>query len=173
MKTLLKDKLLMANFLSNLFFSFSFPTIHCFLINNINQRIISLNSIVTCISGILFPIIWNKYSDKLYVKWRYLLSAETIAYTIAIMLMLFGKINGRIYYFVDTLFFAVITKNIICGNNKLKSIRYAKDNEREQYDNNCNIVTNCSSLIGFGTSFLFNMQIKIVFILFLRSEERR
>ncbi len=160
---IIKDKLIVGNFISNLFYSLGYPTVHYILISNINEKMISLNSILLCISGIILPIVWNKYSDKLYEKYGYLLSIEAILYTLLTILIIIGFIDNKAYYFIDTILFALVTKNIICGNNRLTSMRY-KNKDREIFDNSIVSVSNMSSLIGFGISFVFTIPVNIAFI---------
>lgn len=159
-----KDKLILANFLSNLFYSLAYPSIHYYLIKDAGQKMISLNSIILCIAGIIVPLLWNKYSDTLYLKYGYLLSIECILYSIIAFLVIFSFITPKAYYILDTFLFAIVTKNIISGNIKLKSLLY-KDGQREKFDNNSNIASNASSLIGFTISLLIEFPISVGFIL--------
>lgn len=159
-----KDKLLLANFISNLFYSIAYPTVHFILIKDINEKIISLNAIIVCIAGIIIPILWNKKSNELYNKYGYLLSFEGISYILLTIAFIIGTIDSRLYYLIDTILFSIITKNIICGNNKLRAIRYNGE-EREKFDNDTNILANASSLIGFTISLLISLPEHLAFIL--------
>lgn len=159
-----KDKLLLANFISNLFYSIAYPTVHFVLIRDIDERIISLNAIIVCIAGIIVPIIWNKKSDELYNKYGYLLTLEGLSYILLTVAFILGTVDSRLYYLIDTILFSIITKNIICGGNKLRALRYTGE-EREKFDNDCNILSNASSLIGFTISLLFPLQKYIAFII--------
>lgn len=163
-KRIFSDDLLIANFLGNLFFSISYPTIHFVLIKDVGEKIISLNAIVMCLVGIVFPILWNKKSDFMYRKYGYLLTIEGISYILLTILFICGLIDSKFYYLLDTLLFAIIAKNIICGGNRLRASRY-KNEDREEYDNNSALVSNSSSLIGFTISFLFVIPTNIAFIL--------
>lgn len=164
-KTILKDQLLIANFISNFFYSVSCSIIQFILIKDVGSKIIALNSIIMCLTGALFPILWNKYSEKLYRKYGYLLGLEAIAYISIATLILTGTITNKAYYLLDTLLFALISKNIICGGNKLRAKRYNSEDKREKYDNNSTLIANLSSLIGFGISFIFTIPVNIAFIL--------
>lgn len=164
MNKILKDKLLVSTFLSNLFYSMASPIVQYELVSNVGSKLISINSICLCISGILCPILWNKYSNKLYKKYGFFCNAETILYTLICFLFIFKYISPIIYYVLDTLFYCLVTKNIICGNNKLKILRYV-NNEREEYDNNMQLMSNASSLIGFTISLISNFSINTGFIL--------
>ena len=159
-----KDKLLLANFISNLFYSIAYPTVHFVLIRDIDERIISLNAIIVCIAGIIVPIIWNKKSDELYNKYGYLLTLEGLSYILLTVAFILGTVDSRLYYLIDTILFSIITKNIICGGNKLRALRYTGE-EREKFDNDCNILSNASSLIGFTVSLLFPLQKYVAFVI--------
>lgn len=117
-----------------------------------------------CLAGIVFPILWNKKSDFMYSKYEYLLTIEGISYILLTILFICGLIDSKFYYLLDTLLFAIIAKNIICGGNRLRASRY-KNKDREEYDNNSALVSNSSSLIGFTISFLFVIPTNIAFIL--------
>lgn len=124
----------------------------------------ALNSIILCITGIIFPLIWNKYSDKMYNKYGYFLTLECILYTLIAVLVIMGTVTPKVYYILDTLLFALITKNIVCGNNKLLAFIY-KGKDREKFDNNSNIASNLSSLLGFTLSFILTIPTNVAFIL--------
>lgn len=164
-KNIFTDKLLIANFLSNLFYSMAYPTVHYKLISEVGQKMISINSIAICITGILIPIMWNKKSEKLYKTFGALCNLETILYIIICIMYLMSFITTKAYYILDTVFFCLVTKNMICGGNKLRAKRYNTEDKREEYDNNVQLVTNISSLIGFLISLITNMNVSAGFIL--------
>ena len=80
-------------------------------------------------------------------------------------MFLISFINSKVYYILDTIFFCLVTRNIMCGVNKLKAKKYDTESKREQYDNNIQLVTNISSLIGFAISLTININTNIAFIL--------
>lgn len=125
---------------------------------------IAFNSIIMCLAGVLFPIIWNKYKN-LYRIYGKLLLLEGVTYSIIGILIYTNAISNVAYYLLDTFLFAIISKNIICGCNKLRAVRYNSEIIREQYDNNSTIVSNFSSLLGFGISFIITISSSIAFIL--------
>lgn len=125
---------------------------------------IALNSIIICVSGVIFPILWNKYR-RLYNTYSLLLLLEVIGYITIGILIYTGIIGNLAYYLLETFLFATISKNIICGGNRLRSMRYNSEKLREAYDNNSTIVANGSSLIGFGASFLITIPVNVSFIL--------
>lgn len=159
------DKLLIANFLSNLFYSMAYPTVHFKLISEVGQKMISVNEIAICIAGIFIPIMWNKKSEKLYKTYGFLCNLETVLYIIICIMFLTSFITTKAYYILDTAFFCLVTKNIISGGNKLRAKRYNTEKDREQYDNNSQLVSNASSLIGFIISLVININVNIGFML--------
>jgi hypothetical protein len=54
--------------------------------------------------------------------------------------------NILAYYIMDTLIFAIVTRNIICGGNKLRALRYNTETAREHFDNN-NLSANATATI--------------------------
>lgn len=164
MKNIFTDKLLIATFLSNLFYSMAYPVVHYKLISEVGQKMISINSIMICVSGIFIPLLWNKYSERLYKTFGTLCNLETLLYAIICIMYLMSFITTKAYYILDTIFFCLVTKNMICGGNRLRAKRYNSEDKREEYDNNVQLVSNISSLIGFFISIMVNMKISVGFI---------
>lgn len=163
MGSVLKDELLTANFLSNLFYSIAYPVVHFTLIKDVGEKLIAFNSIILCIAGVCLPIVWNRYT-QLYRSFGTLLVIEILAYSIICILICTNAIGNVAYYLLDTIIFSLISKNIICGGNKLRALRYNSATLREQYDNNSTVVANGSSLLGFGVSFMLTIPVNIAFI---------
>lgn len=164
-KKLISDKLVFSSFITNCIYSFAYPTVHYELIRNVGQKAVSLNMIVICISGVIFPILWNKYSNKLYKKYNVFCNLETILYLILCVSFLLGLITPYAYYFLDTFAFCFVSKNIICGTNKLKVLTYDSE-ERVEFDNNIQLVSNASSLIGYFLSLLMTVPLGVSLIFF-------
>lgn len=161
----MKDKLIIASFLSNLFYSACYPAVHSYLMQSVGQRMISINSLCTCLGGIILPFIWNKYSDILYKKYGKMLFLEAFCYICMLIMLINNKINLIIYYILDTICFTLITKNIICGGNRLRAIKYNNEEKRTKYDNNTQMAANISSLIGFLSCAIFEFNLWQAFLL--------
>ena len=56
--------------------------------------------------------------------------------------------NILAYYIIDTLIFAIVTRNICCGGVKLRAIRYKTETDREHFDNNNNSMSAIATIIG-------------------------
>lgn len=61
-----KDLMLLATFLSTLFYSASYPLIYKEITMTVTTSMISLNQIFNCISIVLFSSLWNKRGDNLF-----------------------------------------------------------------------------------------------------------
>jgi len=161
-----KDLMIQACFWSSLFYSTSYPFIHLYIMrgDSVNAKMVSICQIIICISIILINNIWNKYSKVLYKYFRCFMAMESITYLILTIGVIISIFSPAIYYVADTILFALITKNIICGGNKLKSMVY-KDDEREKYDNTIPIASAVATLIGSLFAFVLHIPIQFAFIL--------
>lgn len=162
--TVKTDKLLLAGFWSSLCYSLSYPVIHLYILKDINSNLISLISLISCIFTILISKAWNVNGDKIYKQYSILLIAESIFYFILMILMINNILDKTIYYLLDGLLFAILTRNIICGGNKMKANRYIKE-DMEHFANNLVIYNNIASLMGYSIGSLFNIDIKLSFVI--------
>ena len=126
---------------------------------------ISINSLCTCMGGIILPFVWNRYSDRLYKKYNIMLLTEGVIYIMILIMLLTDNMELITYYILDTICFTLVTKNIICGGNKLRAKRYNNEADRVKYDNNSQMAANISSMIGFGISAIFEFNMSQAFIL--------
>lgn len=126
---------------------------------------ISINSLLICFGGIILPFIWNKYSNRLYKKYNLMLLTEVIVYIMLLIMLLTNRMSLIVYYILDTLCITLVTKNIICGGNKLIAKRYTNEDYRVRYDNNTQVAGNISSMIGFALSAIVELSMNEAFIL--------
>ena len=162
--TVKTDKLLLAGFWSSLCYSLSYPVIHLYILKDINSNLISLISLLSCIFTILISKAWNVNGDKIYKQYSILLIAESIFYFVLMILMINNILDKTIYYLLDGLLFAILTRNIICGGNKMKANRYIKE-DMEHFANNLVIYNNIASLMGYSIGSLFHIDIKLSFVI--------
>ena len=158
------DILIIASFVSNLFYSISYAVIHLYLVEGISSNIMSLCALLGCVFTVIVTKLWLKYSEVLYKYFVKFLLVEPLLYSIIIILILRGIISSQLYYILDSMLFSIITRNIMCGGNRLKSLRYSNE-DREIFDNKQNYWSNISSILGFGFSSVFKLNITIAFIL--------
>ena len=154
-KEMFKDELLIASFLSSLFIGIAQPTVHRVCMANVSTRMISLNSIIICIAGIIVPALWTDNGKKLYKYFALLGLLEASTYIITVALVIMNIISIPMYYIIDTLAFSIITKNLICGGNMLRNKRYDTQDKRNKYDNLLQIACNSSSIIGYGINLIY------------------
>lgn len=141
------DGMLLATFITTLFYSATYPFIHKEIMINVSEAVIAINQIINCVSIIFFSILWNKYSDKLFKYYPIICICETV---LGILSSAWATITGNIlaYYIIDTLIFAIVTRNICCGGVKLRALRYSTEKSRECYDNNNNSASAMATIIG-------------------------
>lgn len=158
------DLMIASSIASNLFYSLSYPVVHTYLMSFVNPRTVSICSLMSCVIVALVNKTWLKYSKKLYKYFKHLLIIETLLYSILLGMILLNYISPCTYYIVDTLLFATITNNIICGGVKLKSLRYQGET-RERFDNTINYWANISCILGFLISSIITFSWRIGFII--------
>lgn len=114
---------------------------------NVSDTIIALNQIINCLSIVILGSLWNKKSDKLFKYYPVLCISETI---LGVCSTIWATLTHNIlaYYIIDTLIFAIVTRNIYCGGVKLRAIRYKTETDREHFDNNNNSMSAIATIIG-------------------------
>lgn len=155
------DKMLLATFLSTVFYSAAYPTIHKEIVQHISDYMIALEQIVSCLGIVLASVLWNKYSDALFRKFPLFCVLETVAGIITTTYAIMSD-NIVVYYIPDTFVFALITRNIICGGNRLRSKRYRQESERERFDNNNLSASAIATIIGSCIAMLPDLDFKVM-----------
>lgn len=161
---ILKDDLVKAALLNNLFYSAGYPAVQKILITNVTDKYIAVNAIVLCLATIIFGNTWERYSEILYRKYGIFQILKSVFYFVLLGLLITNSINYKFYYIADTFLMAAITKNILFGSNKLKSLRYTP-NQRNDFDNKSLIVSNIASLAGLIISLFWSIPAHTAFIL--------
>lgn len=158
------DGMLLATLLTTLFYSATYPYIHKEIVSNVSDSIIALNQIINCISIIVYGRVWNKKSDRLFKFYPMFCILETmLSIGSAIWAIMSGDIVA--YYIVDTLIFAIVTRNICCGGVKLRAIRYRTEKEREHFDNNNNSMSAIATIIGSFIAMILELDFNMMLIL--------
>lgn len=162
----LSNLMLLAGFLSSLFYSASYPYIYAETIKVVNERYLSAEQIISCIGLIVFSALWNKYGDILFKHYVGIMVAEIIADAI-----LFGDVlireNLKFYFLFNVIIYSIITKNICCGGIKMRAKVNPTEKLREKYDNNMNICYALSTLIGASVAIIVSLPLRLLFILAL------
>lgn len=151
----------MATFLTTIFYSSTYPYIHKEVMMVASDSLIALNQIINCISIIICGWIWNNKSEKLFGFYPVYCVLETV---LGIITTIYAITTGNIiaYYLLDTIVFAVVTRNICCGGVKLRAIRYNTEEKREHFDNNNNSVSSLATILGSIMAMFLNLDFKIM-----------
>lgn len=155
------DIMLLATFLTTLFYSSTHPYIHKCIIMGVSNEHIAVSQIINCISIVIFGSLWNKYSDKLFQYYHLFCIGETL---LGVLSTIFAIITKNIvsYYILDTLIFSIVTRNICCGGVKLKAIRYNSEELREKFDNNNNSASAIATILGSLMAIKLNLNFEIM-----------
>ncbi len=158
------DLLIISGLFSNLFYSIAYPIIHIKCMQDISSNFMSLSQLISCILAIIISQLWIKYSDKLYKTFGISLVLECVFFGALLVLFLLGLVTPKIYYIIDCILSATITRNIINGGCRLKAIRYEGQN-RELYDHKNTVMCNIASICGFLFSSLYTLPTNLAFFL--------
>ena len=150
------DGMLLATFLTTIFYSSTYPYIHKEVMTNVSDSIIALSQIINCLSVVILGSLWNKKSDKLF-KYYPVFCVGEIVLSICSTIWAITTHNIMAYYMIDTLIFAIVTRNICCGGVKLRAIRYNTEEEREHFDNNNNSSSAIATIIGSVIAMMLNL----------------
>ena len=158
------DGMLVATFLTTLFYSATYPYIHKEIMNHVSDNLIAVNQIINCLSIVIFGYLWNKYSNKLFKHYAIFCILETIS-TIGTMVYVIATKHIIAYYMLDTIAFAIITRNICCGGIKLRALRYNTEEQREHFDNNNNSMSAIATIVGSLIAMVLHLDFSIMIVL--------
>lgn len=158
------DGMLVATFLATIFYSSTYPYIHKEIMTVATDSLIALEQIINCASIILIGWIWNNRSKKMFRLYPIFCASETI---IGIITTAFAILTRNIiaYYLLDTIVFAIVTRNIYCGGVKLRAIRYNSEEKREHFDNNNNSVASAATILGSLIAMILKLDFSIMLCL--------
>lgn len=72
------DGMLLATFLTTLFYSATYPYIHKEIMMVASDQLVAINQIINCLSIVIFGSLWNKYSNRLFKFYPIVCVVETI-----------------------------------------------------------------------------------------------
>lgn len=150
------DGMLLATFLTTIFYASTYPYIHKEVMQYASDSFIALNQIINCVSIVVFGSFWNKKGDKLFKFYPLFCVLECL---LGIAISIYATVSKDIlaYYILDTVVFALITRNIICGGIKLRALRYKTEESRVKFDNNDNSVCSIATIIGSVIAMILNL----------------
>ena len=73
--------------------------------------------------------------------------------------------NLSFYFLLNVIIASTITKNLSCGGIKMRAMVNPSEREREQFDNNSNIVNAVATLVGASMAMIFDIDLRWLFIL--------
>lgn len=155
------DGMLLATFLTTIFYSSTYPYIHKEVMANVSDSLIALSQIINCLSVVILGSLWNKKSDKLFKYYPVFCVGETVL-SICSTIWAITTHNIIAYYMIDTLIFAIVTRNICCGGVKLRAIRYNTEEDREHFDNNNNSASAIATILGSIIAMILDLDFTIM-----------
>lgn len=164
MKRIKIDGMLITTFLTTLFYASTYPYIHKQIMMVASDNIIAMNQIINCVSIVVFSTIWNKLSNRIFKFYPLFCILETIV-TTGVTIYTLCSNNVLLYYILDTITFAIITRNMCCGNIKLRALRYNSEEIREKFDNNNNSVSSIATIIGSIIAMFLNLNFPVMLML--------
>ncbi|MCM1214067.1 MAG: hypothetical protein NC548_06055 [Lachnospiraceae bacterium] len=164
MKKVKVDGMILATFLTTLFYASTYPFIHKQLMTQVSDNLIALNSIIDCVSVIVMGGIWNRWSKRIFKYYPLFCILETIV-TVVIAVWVLQTNNLAAYYILNTLEFSVITRNMVCGGTRLRILRYVTEEEREHYTNNNNSADALATIIGSCIAMILHLPFQVMLIL--------
>lgn len=158
--------MLLAAFLSTLFYSASYPYIYAETVKAVPQYYLSLEQILACLGIIVFCRLWNRFGNYLFKYYHWILLIEVIA---DLILFLDVIIRGdlRFYFLLNIIIYAIITRNLCCGGIKMRARIHPTEDTRERYDNNLSIVSSVATLAGASVALVVKIPLSLLFILAL------
>ena len=160
----LSNLMLLAGFLSMLFYSASYPYVYAETVKIVPASYISIENILQCLSTIVFCWIWNKFSDRLFKYYGWITLAEIIA-DIVLFADVLIRHDLKFYFLLNVLIYSLITRNMACGGTKMRAKVHPDEKLREQYDNNINIVCSVATVLGASVALFYQIPLRGLFIL--------
>ena len=163
---ILSNLMLLAGFLSSLFYSASYPYIYAETVKAVNEKYLSAEQIISCLGIIVFSALWNKYGNTFFKHYVAILVAEFIADAILFADVLIRN-DLKFYFLFNVIIYSIITKNLSCGGVKMRAKINPTEKLRERYDNNSSICYATSTLIGASVAIFIALPLNVLFILAL------
>ncbi len=155
------DGMLAATFLTTVFYSATYPYIHKEIMVDVSDWVIAMSQIINCLSAVILGSMWNKRSDDLFKYYPFFCVLETIL-SIGSTVYAICTQNIAAYYIIDTMIFAIVTRNICCGGVKLRALKYKSETAREHFDNNNNSASAIATIIGSIIAMSLSLNFKIM-----------
>lgn len=162
----LSKLMLISNFVSVLFYSMSYPYIYAQTCKIVPTYYISIEQLLSCTSTIIFCWLWNKYSDRLFNHYAKIIVAETL-FDVILFADVMIRNDLKFYFLLNVIIYALVTRNMACGGTKIRAMVNPTERDREQYDNNSNIVVSVATILGTTAAFVYMPDFKVLCVLAL------
>lgn len=146
-KWMMNDPMILATFFSTLFFCIAHPQIHLYLMKGITSNFMAIQGIVFASGTLICNSCFHKWGDRLFKLFPYMCITETVVYSTVVPLIACGVIDQKIYFIIDMIMFATITRNMMCSSNRLRRMIYQNE-EREKFDNSCPMASAAACILG-------------------------
>lgn len=152
-------------FFTNLALSIASPTITKTIVTALPTQWLAFQSLVGCISGSFFGIMWNKenfrtFSIPLFMK----LEIGEMIFGIVLAITMCFYFNAWIFAIGSMVFTSIISVWLGRILIAFRSILWVGE-KREQYDNNGLLNANISCLIGFLIAAIIPIPLKVALVL--------
>ena len=154
-KFMLKDWMIRGAFLEVLFLSVAAPSMKIIVMRAITPQMIALRFMVGNISVILFTILYDKFSDKIYPFYPLMLFTRIVVYTTCVVCIIQDIMTIPAYYLIDICISSMLSKTIHCCYARMKRMSYAGE-DRERFDNYKTMSAAIAGMIG-NTFAFFNL----------------
>ena len=158
------DLMILATFITTITYSSTYPFIHKQLMMVVSEKLVALTNILDCVGIIIADRIWQANGKKLYKSYILFCVLECVTTIATTTYCLLSK-DLISYYIIDTVAFAVMTRNVICGGRRLRALRYKDEESRVNYENNNSTVASIATLIGSGISMLLGLPFEVMIII--------
>lgn len=158
------DLMILATFITTITYSSTYPFIHKQLMMVVSEKLVALTNILDCVGIILADRIWQTNGKKLYKSYILFCVLECVTTIATTTYCLLSK-DLISYYIIDTVAFAVMTRNVICGGRRLRALRYKDEESRVKYENDNSTVASIATLVGSGISMLIGLPFEVMIII--------
>lgn len=145
--------LVVGNCIGNLTCSLSFPVMHKLIMENVSERMISLEAILFCITGMFGCCFWEKLREPMMKKYLQFEIGESIMLTGA-MIYFFLSFNPVVYYLFDVAYGVMVGQWVGKCSSSFRQFLFPNPKERDNAQNAAEFWCNIFALIGYVTAFI-------------------
>ncbi len=141
----------------------SYPVIHKYVMAAIPKEYISLSTIISAISTLLYGLFFKKNSDRL-IKYFPLFSLLELFFCAIVFLFVLFTGNIKAYYIFDMGIFCIITRYLLCGTIHIKAM-ICNGGKRIILDNTINSLGAAATITGACMSMIVHLDLYTMMLL--------